>query len=133
MAIQTLPPVAAGNTQSWLPNTVADVNPTTINDTNFVATISANALSEWTVATTLPPGSWTIAAVVQEARVSVGLTGPQHFEWLVRTVDGSDNVTGSVAPTTSFANYSNIWPTNPHTTAAWAAGGLINAGIESLT
>src|ERR1035437_5064807 len=95
MAMKTLPPVAAGNTQSWLPNTVGNVNPTSINDANFVATTSVNALSEWTVATTLPTGSWAIAAVVQEARVSVGLTGPQHFEWLVRTVDGSDNVTGS--------------------------------------
>lgn len=134
MAIQTLPPVAAGSTQSWLPNTVGNVNPTAINDTNLVAAVGVNALSEWTVATALPTGNWTIAAVVQEARVSVGLTGPQHFEWLVRTVDGSDNVTGSVAPTNSFANYNGqIWPLNPHTGVAWLAGDLINAGIESLT
>jgi hypothetical protein len=132
--VLTLPPVAAGNTQSWTPNTVANVNPITINDTNFVSTTSANALSEWTVSTaSLPAGSWTISAVVQAARVLVGTTGPQHFEWLVRTSDGSDHVTGSVAPLTSFSNFTNIWPTNPHTSAAWNAGELINTGIESLT
>lgn len=131
-ALQTIPPVAAGNTQSWTPNTVANVNPVTIADANFVSTATANALSEWTVSTTLPPGSWSIDAVVQNARVLVGATGPQHFEWLVRTVDGTDHVTGSVAPITSFGNFSVIWPTNPHTSAAWQAGELINAGIESL-
>lgn len=133
LALVTLPPLAAGNTQSWTPNTVGDVNAVQINDVNFVAATAANALSEWTVATTLPTGTWTIEAVVQEARVSIGATGPQHFEWLVRTTDGSDHVTGSVAATTGFVNYSNIWTTNPHTAAAWLAGDLINAGIESLT
>jgi hypothetical protein len=133
LGLLTLPTVAAGNTQSWTPNTVADVNPTAINDSNFVAATAASSLSEWTVSMTLPSGTWTIEAVVQTARVSVGATGPQHFEWLVRTSDGSDHVTGSVAPTTSFANYSNIWMTNPHTSAAWGTGELVNAGIESLT
>lgn len=132
-SVQTLAPVAAGNTQSWLPNTVGNINPTTINDTNFVAATTSNSLSEWTVSTSLPTGNYSITAVVQEARVSVGTSGPQHFEWLVRTSDGSDNVTGSIAATTGFLNYRNIWATNPHTGAAWNAGELINAGIESLT
>jgi hypothetical protein len=133
LALQTLPPVAAGNTQSWTPNTVGNINPTSINDSNFVATTADNALSEWTVGTTLPVGSWAIEAVVQNARVSIGTTGPQHFEWLVRTSDGTDHTTGSVAPLVgSFSNFSNIWPTNPHTGAAWNPGELINAGIESL-
>ena len=131
-ALQTLPPLAAGNTQSWLPNTVGNINETTINDANFIASLTANSLSEWTVATSLPTGTWIIEAVVQEARVSVGTTGPQHFEWLVRTSDGTDHVNGSVAPTTAFANYNNILPLNPHTGAAWNAGELINAGVESL-
>lgn len=133
LALQTLPPVAAGNTQSWTPNTVGNVNSNTINDANFVAATAVNSLSQWTVGTTLPAGSWVIEAVVQTARVSIGATGPQHFEWLVRTSDGSDHVTGSVAPATSFGNFSNVWLTNPHTSAAWNAGELINAGIESLT
>lgn len=133
-ALQTLPPVAAGNTQSWTPNTVGNVNPVSITDTNFISTASVNQLSEWTVATSLPAGSWNITAIVQNARANAGVTGPQHYEWLVRTTDGTDHVQGSSAPPVgSFANDWSIWLTNPHTSAAWAAGELINAGIESLT
>ena len=132
MAVQTLPPLAAGNTQSWT-GTVADIDETTINDANFINTTATGALSEWTVGTSLPPGNWAILAVVQEARVSVGAIGPQHFEWVVRTSDGSDHVQGTIAPNTSL-NYCGpaIWTTNPHTAAAWNAGDLVNAGIESL-
>lgn len=133
MALFTVPPIAAGTTQSWLPNTVANVNAAIINDANLVGSATANQLMEWTVATTLPTGTWTIAAVVQEARVSGGTSGPGHFEWLIRTSDGSDHVSGSIAPLTSPSNYSNIWATNPHTGAAWAAGEFIQAGLESLT
>jgi hypothetical protein len=132
MSLQTLPPLAAGNTQSWTGG-VADIDETTINDTNFISTTADGALSEWTVNTSLPPGNQIIVAVVQEARVSIGATGPQHFEWSVRTSDGSEYVQGTVAPNTSL-NYCGpgIWATNPHTAAAWNAGELVNAGIESL-
>jgi hypothetical protein len=132
LGLLTLPPLAAGNTQSWLPSTLADINPTTINDANFIAATANNSVCQWTVATTAPAGTWSVEAVIQTARVSVGATGPQHFEWNVRTTDGTDHVTGSVAPATSFGNFSNIWATNPHTSSAWLVGDLINAGIESL-
>ena len=132
MALVTIPPLASGNTQSWS-GAVGDVDEAVINDANFIYTASDNELSEWTVSTSLPSGSWTIAAVVQEARVSAGSTGPQHFEWLVRTTDGTDHVTGSVSPPVGVpGNSSNIWTQNPHTGDAWNAGELINAGIESL-
>jgi hypothetical protein len=132
-SVQTLPPVASGNTQTWTPNTVGNINPIAINDSNFVASATAAQISQWTLATTLPAGAWTIEAVVQEARVSVGTTGPQHFGWEVRTADGTDHTTGTIAPLVgSFANFQTVWATNPHTTAAWNAGELINAGLVSL-
>lgn len=131
--VYTIPPVAAGNTQSWTPNTVGNVNKVSINDATGVSTSTANALSEWTVSTTLPTGSWTISSVQQEVRISCGATGPQNFEFLVRTTDGSDHVAGTTALTTSYVNYSYNWATNPHTSASWNAGELINAGVESLT
>jgi hypothetical protein len=133
LGVQTLAPVAAGNTQSWTPNTVGNINPNTFNDATFVSASTNNSLQEWTLTTTNPTGSWSINAVVQEARFSAGATGPQHFEWLLRTIDGSDNVSGSVAPPIgTFGTFSNMWLTNPHTGAAWGSGELINAGIESL-
>lgn len=132
IALFTMPPLAVGNTQSWTGN-VGNINKSVISDSTYNNTSSNNALSEWTVTTTLPPGGWAIEAVVQEARVSVGTTGPQHFAWVVRTSDGSDNTTGSISVATSLTNYNNqIWATNPHTGSAWNAGELINAGIESL-
>jgi hypothetical protein len=135
MALWTLSPQASGNTQSWTPNTVGNINPVTINDANSISTGSTSALSEWTTPTTFPSGTWNVLAVVQEARALVGTTGPLHFEWLVR-VNSTNNVTGSVAPSTSFGNFNNqIWSTNPNTSSAWAVGDIVagfNLGIESL-
>lgn len=136
MALWTLIPAATGNTQSWTPNTVANVNKGAINDTTFVSTGTAAVLSEWTTNITPPGGIWSVNAVVQEARVSIGTTGPQHFAWVLRTADGSDHTTGSLAPTTSFSNFNNQqWLTNPHTSAPWAVADIttgFNIGIESL-
>jgi hypothetical protein len=135
MSLWTLVPAAAGNTQSWTPNTVADINKTTINDSTFISTTGTAALSEWTTNTTVPPGVWSVAAVVEEGRLSVGTTGPQHFEWLIRTADGSDHTTGTIAPTNSFSNFTQQWLTNPHTGSAWATGDIttgFNIGVESL-
>jgi hypothetical protein len=133
MAVLTLPPLATGNTQAWT-GSVSNINEISINDSNYIYDANANDISEWTVSTSsMPAGTWNISAVVTEARVNVGSSGPQHFEWVVRTSDGSDHVAGSVAPTTSFSNYQYVWPTNPHTSAAWNAGELINSGVESLT
>lgn len=139
MAIWTLIPAAAGNTQSWLPNTVGDINKAGINDTTYISTTSVNALSEWTTNYTAPPGNWAVSALVIEARVSVGNTAPQTFEWLVRTKDGSDHTSGSVSPLFGFSNFSSgptTWAQNPHTSAAWVTTDFatgFNIGIESTT
>jgi hypothetical protein len=137
MALWTLAPAAAGNTQSWTPNTVGNVNPFIFNDLTSVATGSNNALSQWTTPVAAPSGAWNVLAVSQEARLAVGLTGPQHFEWLLRTKDGTNNVTGSMAPLlVNFSNFTNqIWAVNPTTSAAWSISDIaagFNLGVESL-
>jgi hypothetical protein len=111
------------------------VNKTTINDATSVST-AGSALSEWTTAPTIPNGNWSVLAVAQEARIQVGTTGPQHFEWLLRT-GGTDYVSGSLAPSTSFSTFSNqLWSLNPNTSSAWSTTDLttagFNLGIESL-
>lgn len=136
MGLWTLAPQAAGNTQSWTPNTVGDVNPTTINDSNFVSTGSNNALSEWTTPTSAPSGTWNVLAIVQEARVLASTSGPSTAEWLMRTKDGTDHVTGSFTPpVASFGNFNNqIWTTNPNTSVGFVIGDIasgFNLGIES--
>ena len=136
MALWTLAPVAAGSTQSWTPNTVANINETAINDATLISTATNNAFSEWTTPVTPPSGSWTVNAIVQEARVQRAGTGPQNFDWLVRT-GGADYAAGTTqAPTTSFANFQYQWATNPSTLAPWSISNIaagFNLGIKSLT
>jgi hypothetical protein len=138
MALWTLTPHAAGNTQLWS-GTVADIDKFVINDSTFISTGTNSQLSQWTVSDIAPPsGTWAVQAVVQSARVLVGTTGPQHFAWNVRTGSTlADYNTGSNAPITSFSNFPNhIWATNPATSAAWQFSDLtasgFNLGLESL-
>lgn len=136
MGLWTLVPQAAGNTQSWTPNTLANINERAIDDTTLISTSNNNDLSEWTTPTSAPTGQWDVKAIVQEARVRVGVTGPQHFDWVTRT-GGADFTAGvSNAPSTAFANFNNqIWATNPNTAAPWAISNIasgFNLGIKSL-
>ena len=131
-AMLTNPPLAAGNTQSWS-GAVGNINEVPANDSTGISSVTVGALSEWTVNTALPTGAWAIEAQILEARLSVGTTGPQHIGMVVRTSDGSDHVTGTIAATVTLTNYQAIVATNPHTGAAWNAGELINIGLEALT
>jgi len=132
----TLAPQAAGNTQGWTPNTLANINEATINDATLISTGANNTLSEWTTPTTAPGGTWSVRAIVQDARIQVGTTGPQHFDWVVRTASTDFTAGVSNAPGNTFSNFNNqLWATNPNTSAAWsitdiAAG--FNLGIKSL-
>jgi hypothetical protein len=137
MSVWTMPPQAAGSTQAWTPNTVGNINPVEINDANFISTPTAGALSEWSVPNSAPTSVAAVLAVVQEARLQVGLVGPQHCDFVART-GGSDHLAGApAAPGLIFANYFHQWPTNPATGAAWlltdltAAG--FNLGVEAQT
>ncbi len=132
----TLPPLAAGVTQNWS-GVVADIDKAVIDDTSFISDGTANDLSGWTTPVTFPTGAWLIQSIVQEARVAVGLSGPQHFDWYARTADGSDNLGGtSNAPGTLFSNFNNfIWAENPHTSVPWVVGDIVagfNLGVKSL-
>ena len=137
MALWTLTLTGAGTTQSWSPNTLANINKAVINDSTAIASSTANQLSEWATVTTPPVGSWGVKAVVQETRMEVGVTGPQHFDYLLR-VASTDYLAGlSLAPTTSYTNFSNqLWPSNPATAADWSLSDLttgIQVGVKSLT
>jgi hypothetical protein len=129
-------PQAAGNTQGWTPNTVGNINEVGANDTTLISTSSNNILSEWTTPTSIPSGSWSVDAIGQSARVQVAVTGPQHFDWVCRTADGTDNLAGaSLAPSTSFGNFRKLWLTNPKTAADWGTSDIttgFNLGIKSL-
>lgn len=133
--ICTNPPLVNGNTNTWIGN-VGNINKFIINDATFNVTTSANQAEQYTVTDNIPAGSYSVDALVVEARVVVGSTGPQNFEWDTRTADGSDHASTAGPPTNYFDNYSTIIPLNPHTSSAWATsdfGTGFNIGIESLT
>ena len=131
LSLWTLAPVASGTTQSWLPNTVGNINPVAINDVNLVATATNNALSGWTTPTTPPTGSFSLLAVGQSARLARGGAGPQTFAFYCRS-GGTDNAgTDQTGISTSFTNYSfYLWPTNCTTAAAWAIGDITGGGLN---
>ncbi len=136
MSVWTLNPAATGNTQSWTPNTLANINKPVIDDATVIGTSLNDQLSEWTTPTTPPSGAWAVRAIVQEARVRVGFTGPQHFDWVLRTASTDYTAGASVAPTIGFNNFGNqIWATNPNTTGDWDIGDIttgFDLGIKSL-
>jgi hypothetical protein len=136
MALWTLAPAAAGNTQSWTPNTLGNINKVAISDSTFVSAAANNALSEWTTPTAAPAGVWAVQALVQNARAQVSSTGPQHFDWLVRTAAIDYLASAPQAPPlAAFANFAHIWPVNPNTGLAWTVADItaagFNLGIES--
>lgn len=133
----TLPPLASGATQQWA-GVVADIDKVLIDDTTFISDGTPGDLSGWTTPIALPTGAWAIQSIVQEVRAAVGVVGPQHFDYYLRTADGSDHLGGaSIAPALTFGNFPNfIWATNPHTVAPWQVADLaagFNLGVESLT
>jgi hypothetical protein len=131
MALQTLPPLATGNTQAWT-GSVGNIDELVLNLANYNFTVSDNEISQWTVSGSLPTGTWGINAVIQSAALSAGSSGPQHFSWNVRTSAPADFEAGTIALSTGIGFYQFVWNENPSTSAAWTVGQLVDSGIESL-
>ncbi len=135
MSLWTIAPVASGNTQGFIPDTVGNINEVATNDGTFVSSGSNNTISEWTTLTSPPSGTWNVRTIFQEARVQVGVTGPQHFDWVVRTASTDFTAGTSNAPITSFGNFNYQWTQNPNTSTDWLIGDIasgFNLGIKSL-
>lgn len=136
MSLWTLPPQASGNTQGWLPDTVGNISEAVLSDSTFVSTTTADNISEWTTPTTPPAGVWAVSAIVQEARLQKGVSGPQNFDWITRTADGSDHTVSGDTLLATFSNHSHVWAQNPHTSADWVIDDIatgFNLGVVSRT
>lgn len=130
----TNPPQSAGSPQQWLPNTVANVGKVTINDATFVSTNANGQISNWELSPSAPPGGWMVDAVIQEARLLIDTTGPQHGAWAVN-VNSTAESTGTISPGLTFDNFSYTWAENPTTSVDWAISDItanpISFGVES--
>lgn len=127
----------SGTDTQWT-GTASNVNQQTINDANYVASATAGQINDYkTGGIALPTGIFTVAAVIQAVRASVGTTGPQHVQSGFN-FNGSRYWGSSIAPAATFTNYPNqIWLTNPNTGVAWLTTDLtaatFNYSIMSAT
>jgi hypothetical protein len=129
----TVKPVANGNAMAWT-GVVSSINPLNYNDANNISSGTAGQIAEFTIPS-LPAGNYSIDAVVQSARATASLTGPQNLQFDVRT-GGTDYQSANQLLTTGFqSDYYYVWSTNPNTGVAWTSGDLgaagFNLGVES--
>lgn len=132
MRVVTLAPQSAGNTQAWTPNTLANINKISINDTTFIGDPTGNLLSQWKAPTTAPAGTWTVKTVSLEARLLKSVTGPTQFDWSWR-ISNSDYLAGqSNALTSGFLNYRLQQDTSPATSSAWTMAEIFNTSTNQM-
>lgn len=135
MNLFTCAPQANGTTQTWT-GTASNVNPTSITDTASINTTSTNQFANFTCPS-LVSGTFTVPAVISNARVTVTGSGPANFRYSTRPAGASadyDSGADIVASGVFTNGTPYIWTTNPDTSAAWTTGGLgagVNFGIKS--
>lgn len=136
MGLFTLAPQAAGHAQQWA-GSASDVNETTLNDATAITDNQNGDLAEFTCPTALPGGIWNVEAIVQSVRLSIGTSGPQHFDFVTRPATGSSDYSSpDVAGSGALADYSYVWGQNPGTAADWALADIaagFNLGIKAVT
>lgn len=121
-----------GNSVAWGGSSVcASIwNAGVFSDGSFASTPTNNLIHQCTVNSTQPSGTYNVIGTVQSARVLVGATGPQHFQFNTRT-GGSDFNSADKSPTGAFSNFPNyIQTTNPNTTNPWAISDLTDANYN---
>lgn len=131
MAVVTLNSATAGNTQNWT-GTPSNVNQGTsnglTNDGVYIYSSTADQIEQFKVGPT-PPVEFNVLAMVSSARVLVGATGPQKFAFVPR-VGSTDYATSDVTPTTSFANYQNVWHLNPASSLSWKQSEIVASNLQ---
>ncbi len=132
MRVRTLVPPAAGNTQGWTPNTLANVDKLNVADSTFVSDATGNVLSQWKTPSAAPTGTWGVKSVSIEARLLASTTGPQNFDWSWR-ISNADYLAGTTtALTNAFANYRRQQDTSPATSTTWGITEVFNTSTNQM-
>ena len=138
LSLVTQAPSAAGNTDTFTSGLFSNINQNLANYTSPDNSATASQIQEYKVGQAIPTGSFSVISVVQHAMCTVGSTGPQHIQFMVRT-GSTDYNSASLAPGVAWGVLQNNWDTNPNTSAAWATTDLVassvnfNIGYESIT
>jgi len=129
--LQTLAPVANGNTHNFDTGTPAasNVNETTLSDATLDGSTTAGQIDQYTIPA-IASGTYTIVAVGVSARMQKGSSGPSKADLGVRS-GGTDYWSSDQALTLAWDQYMNWWTTDPNTSATWAALPT-NIGLKSV-
>lgn len=132
MSLQTLQPVANGNTHTFDTGSpaAANVNEVILNDATLDGSTTAAQLDQYTIPA-IVAGTFTIIAVGVSARMQKGASGPSKMDLNVRS-GGSDFFSADQILTATWAGYQNWWATDPNTSSTWAALPT-NIGLKSVT
>jgi hypothetical protein len=121
-----------GNTTSFSGTNVCSAiwGAAAANDASYGFSGTNNAIHECTINSAVPAGTYSVLGLVMSARVLVGTTGPQHFDFVTRT-GGTDYFSPDFAPLNSFSNITNyIQTTNPATSNPWAVSDFSAVGFN---
>jgi hypothetical protein len=130
--LQTLAPVANGNTHNFDTGTpaAANVNEITLDDSTLDGSTTTNQIDEYTIPA-IASGTYGILAIGVSARMVKGATGPSKADLVVRSA-AADYLSADKTLTLSWDTYQNWWTADPATSAPWA-GLPTNIGIKSIT
>ncbi len=130
--LQTLPPVANGNTHNFDTGSPAasNVNEIVLNDSTLDGSTTSGQIDQYTIPA-IAGGTYTIISIGVSARMQKGASGPSKMDLGVRS-GGSDFWSSDQVLTVAWTDYQNWWATDPNTSATW--GGLpTNIGLKSVT
>lgn len=128
MNVATQVSSANGNTHNFDGGTASDlastIGPSGQISPNYATT--SGKIQEYQVSPALPAGFGTILCVVHHAQATMGTSGPQHLELIVRT-GGADFTSPTFAPGSAWTTIGYNWDVNPNTGFAWSASDLVNS------
>lgn len=133
--VATLAPTGDGTYTAWT-GTFADVDETSINDSDFISSITPNDQESFVLSdlSTTAQGYDPVAVTIA-SRGRIGATGPSNYQHLTRT-GGNDFLSANLNPNTSFqAQPQTVYMQNPDTTADWTISDIQNleTGVKAIT
>lgn len=130
--VSTKYPTGNGANTSWVGD-YTGVDEAVYSDADGITSSSANEVETYTGNTPTVNG-FKVEAVVVNARAKRGETGPANLQLALRT-SATNYVSSSHALTLGYTGESNVWETNPNTSAAWvtATAQAVEFGVKSIT
>lgn len=136
MRVATLDPTGNGTNTAWT-GSYTDIDEISVSDADFITSSTANEVETFTLSDlSLLAASMIPVCVVNSFRGSIGATGPQNLQTVVRS-GGTDYPSSSLSGlTSSFSGgHQIILADNPATASPWTPSEIdaLEAGVKSIT